>query len=366
LLFFRLTSRIGLRTLALPVALFYALYPTAIYYTNLLATEVFFTFLLLVIILIWLDLTEYRPPSRRTSFYRVILTLGLGVLSGAASLVRPVILPILGLVLAFRVRKLGLIRKAWHLLLLGILALLVTILPWTYRNYQVSGRLVLISTNSGVNFFIGNNLFATGDYFVPADNPLQELTEWEMDRVGWKIGIEFMQKHPFLFLRNYLTKTLNLFSLEWDGFYWNFQTPETFAQRVHSLQIVKGSLALALLFLLPLGASAGLMVLGLWGLKQAYALPQRSLLVTLIGAWIVVHALFFTEARFHFPLVPLLTISAIHLVHSWFRCEGCFGSRLAYWLRHVGFEDYLISLYTVAVVIFWGRVALARLPAHFF
>lgn len=283
-----------------------------------------------------------------------------------AALVRPVILPVLGLVLAFRVRELSLIQKTWHLLLLGSLALLVTILPWTYRNYQVSGRLALISTNGGDNFFIGNNLFATGDYFVPADNPLQGLTEWEMDRVGWKVGTEFMQKHPFLFLQNYLIKTLNLFSLEWDGFFWNFQTPETFAQRVHSLQMVKGAPALAPFFLLPLGASAGLMVLGLWGLKQAYALPQRSLLVTLIVAWIVVHALFFTEARFHFPLVPLLTISATHLVHGWFHCEGCSGSRLAYWFRHVSFGDYVISLYTVAVVIFWGRVAMARLLAYFF
>jgi 4-amino-4-deoxy-L-arabinose transferase-like glycosyltransferase len=365
LLLFRLTVRIGLRGLALPVTVFYALYPTAIYYTNLLATEVLFTFLLLAIILIWLDLTEYHPPSRRTSFCRVILALCLGGLSGIAVLVRPVLLPILGLFLTFRVRRLRLVRQTWYFLLLSILALLLVILPWTYRNYQLSGRLVLISTNGGVNFFIGNNPSATGEYFVPVDNPLEGLTEWEMDQVGWKAGTEFIRKHPLLFLRNYPIKAADLFSLEWDGFFWNFQTLETFAQQVHSLQIVKESAALVPFFLLPLGASAGLMVLGMWGLKQVYALPQRSLLVTLIGAWIVVHAIFFVNSRFHFSLVPLLTISAIHLIHGWLRHEGCSGSGLLYWLRHVSPGDYGISLYMVAVMISWGKVVIARLTAYY-
>lgn len=365
LLVFRLTVRIGLRALALPVTVFYALYPTAIYYTNLLATEVLFTFLLLAIILIWLDLTEYRPPSRRTSFYRIIPAFCLGSLAAIAALVRPVILPVLGLFVAFQVPRLRFIQQIWYFLLFSVFALLVTLLPWTYRNYQLSGRLVLISTNGGVNFFIGNNPSAIGEYFIPANNPLEGLTEWEMDQVGWKAGIEFIRKHPFLFLRNYLIKAVNLFSLEWDGFFWNFQTLETFAQQVHSLQMVKESTALAPFFLLPLGASAGLMVLGMWGLKQAYALPQRPLLVTLIGTWIVVHAIFFVNSRFHFSLVPLLTISAIHLVHGWLRREACSGSRLLYWFRHVSPGDYGISLYIVVVVISWGKVAIARLTAYF-
>lgn len=114
----------------------------------------------------------------------------------------------------------------------------------------------------------------------------------------------FIQNYPLLFLEKFLVKTMLFFSLEWDGFFWNFQTPETFAQGVHSLQMVKRSPALAPVFLLPFVASAGLMVLGLWGLKQAYALPQRPLLVALIGAWIVVQALFHADARYHSPLHP--------------------------------------------------------------
>jgi len=359
-----LATRIGLRALALPVTVLYALYPTAIYYTNLLATEVPFTFLLLAIVLIWINLMEYRPPPREIPFHRAALVLSLGGLTGVAALVRPVILPIVALFLIFQVRRIRVIQQVLPLLLVSLLAFLGVILPWTYRNYRVLGHLVLISTNGGVNFFIGNNPSATGEYFIPAYNPLVGLEEWEMDQAGWRAGIEFLLKNPFQFLLNYWVKTVKLFSLEWDAFFWNFQTPQTFARQVHSLQIVRQSVSLLPLFVTPLGTSAGLMILGLWGLKKAYALPFRSLIVTLIGVWILVHALFFANPRFHFPLVPLLAISAVHVVHGWLHCRSCSENCLRYWFRQTGLEDYLISLYIGAIIIVWGKVIAERIAVH--
>lgn len=364
LLLFQLTVRSGLRRLALPVTALYALYPTAIYYTNLLATEVLFTFLFVAIILVWLEFTEIQPAPRLTAIRHTALTLGFGGLSGMAALVRPVILPVLGLFLLFRIRQIRSVPHIWQLLVLSLAALLVVVMPWTYRNYRVSGRLVLISTNGGVNFFVGNNLSATGEYFFPADSPFAGLSEWEMGRASWKAGTDFIRNHPLQFIRTCLIKALRLFSLEWDAFFYNFQTPETFAQQAHSLQLVKRSPALIPFFMLPLGVSAGLMVLGLLGLKQTYGLPGRPWLVTLVGVWIAVHVLFFANARFHFPLVPLLAISAVHSVHGWLRQKHQSADRLVYWFRHAGPGDYVISLYTVAIVLSWGQAAVTRVATY--
>lgn len=366
LLLYRLTVRIGRRHLALPATVCYALYPAAVYYANLLATEVLFTFLLLTAVLIWIELTECRSSPPRVSLYRSLLALSLGGLVGLAALVRPVILPVFGLFLLFSIQRLRSLPRLARVLSLSLLALLVVILPWTYRNYQVSGRLALISTNGGVNFYIGNNAAATGGYFVPADNPFEGLTEWQMDQAGWEAGLQFMQEQPFRFLENSIIKAVNLFSLEWDAFFWNFQTPETFGRQLHSLRLVKQSEVLAPFFLLPLVTSAILLVLGLWGLKRVYTLPYRPLFIALIGAWIIVHMLVFANARFHFPLIPLLTISAVHLVHGWFCGIGGSEGLLAYGVRNRGIGDYLISLYTLVVVLSWGKTAIAKFTTYLF
>ena len=38
----------------------------------------------------------------------------------------------------------------------------VAVLPWTIRNYVESGSLVLIASNSGVDFYIGHSAGANG------------------------------------------------------------------------------------------------------------------------------------------------------------------------------------------------------------
>ena len=52
-------------------------------------------------------------------------------------------------------------------MLLLILSAAAVISPWTLRNYRVHGEWILISSNGGINFWIGNNEQATGEFIEP-------------------------------------------------------------------------------------------------------------------------------------------------------------------------------------------------------
>ena len=65
-------------------------------------------------------------------------------------------------------------RRAALLLALGLcLPPLVTLA----RNWTVSGEPILISTNGGINFFIGNNPTADGTFRIPSDSGLVDRAE---------------------------------------------------------------------------------------------------------------------------------------------------------------------------------------------
>jgi len=86
-----------------------------------------------------------------------------GVLLGFAVLVRPTYAGLGAIVMVWlwvslpgkriKVVKAGVITAA---------CMLLTISPWTWRNYRVLGRFVLVSTNGGFVFWHSNNPFTTG------------------------------------------------------------------------------------------------------------------------------------------------------------------------------------------------------------
>ena len=121
-----------------------------------------------------------------------------GVLLGGSMLVQPalqVLFPVLVLM--------GLLesRRPRRLLLCTCLALVgvaVIVGPWTWRNYQVFDRWVLVSTNGGPGLFGANNPKATGGYLPldqwPAD--LRAMSELESDREGKRRALEWIAANP--------------------------------------------------------------------------------------------------------------------------------------------------------------------------
>jgi hypothetical protein len=104
---------------------------------------------------------------------------------------------------------------------------LITVLPWTVRNYVVHGRVVLISTHGGMTFWNGNNPFTTGSghevytdlvaeyrgeprdpelpeimemrpYPLPEDleAQLSTISEVDLDRRLYHAGLQFVRQNP--------------------------------------------------------------------------------------------------------------------------------------------------------------------------
>ena len=95
--------------------------------------------------------------------YALILISGL--LLGVSTLIRPtalLFLPVVALWILYVTRRKDCSRKFLPTCLCMLAGCLITILPATIRNYVVAGDFVLISSNGGINLFIGNNENANG------------------------------------------------------------------------------------------------------------------------------------------------------------------------------------------------------------
>ncbi|QDV17791.1 hypothetical protein Pan153_24460 [Gimesia panareensis] len=123
-----------------------------------------------------------------------------GVTLAAAFYVRPswlLILPIV-VVLMFwgakghRVRAL----ERASVLILGFTVMLV---PWVYRNFQVTGHFVPTTLWAGPSLYDGLNPRATGDSdmtFFDRDRVMLRMSEYEMNRYYTQQAVEYARQHP--------------------------------------------------------------------------------------------------------------------------------------------------------------------------
>lgn len=173
--------------------------------TSSLFTETLFAFLLALAI--YFLLKGYDYPNFKYNFFS-------GLFMGLAALSKPVILAflpflILWLILFSSENVLSRLKKAVVVIVLMIL----TILPWTIRNYIVFKEFIPISTGGGVTFYGYNNedtlikiydpIFFTGSLPI-TDKQKEELlllSEPERDKYFYRLGWKFARSHPKDFLK---------------------------------------------------------------------------------------------------------------------------------------------------------------------
>jgi 4-amino-4-deoxy-L-arabinose transferase-like glycosyltransferase len=304
-LIYLLMKRLHAERSALLAAAFFALYPPFVKYTSLLWSETLFIFLVVAFMYFLFKSQEaFRP----------LAGLAAGFFLGAASLTREAaIYFLIPAAFWFLIDLPGPDRFRLFLRRFGpvLLATVVVISPWAIRNYRLFRSFIPVSTNGGINFYIGNNTQATGKYYsgypprttLPAEvrgssKEKYLALELEIQRNSYKEGLRFIRQNPGFFARLTLKKFFFFWRPPLSGLNFSRNSQESFYR------------LLWLIFYLAV------LVLALPGLVLALKIFKKHWL--LLHLWIIlvtgVHIFTFVDARFQLPIIPFLMMFAAFML----------------------------------------------------
>jgi tetratricopeptide (TPR) repeat protein len=349
------------RRVAIIAGVMASLYGVLIYYEGELLLPVLEVFLNLLFIFTCIKARE------RASYKLWFLS---GLLLGLSALVRPNILLVGAAIFIWIILEpasqckiqfpRSLSKKT--ILNLGylVLGVILLILPVTLRNYIKGHDFVFISSQGGMNFYIGNNpksdgataIFpggsatwwgSYGDAVRLAEkNEGRSLKPSEISDFWYKEGLNFALNQPFQFLKLMLKK----FALFWNGnelsnnrdFYF-------FARNAPILKLLIWKFIIYFPFglITPLGL-AGII---LFHLKSSLKVLKERDFVNLLEIFLFVYMLsvilFFVTARYRVPVLPVIIIFAAFALE-----------RFYFILRHRRFLDfgkYLLILVIILILV---------------
>jgi len=264
-----------------------AFYDTHIIYAGILMTETLFTFLLLLWIVALVKAWGH-PQVRWTAVA--------GFLLGIMILIRPTSIFYSPLLLLASLSLGRHWRHRLHALAMAVGLMAVVILPWTLRNTVAFKRVVLVSTNGGVSFYLGHNPhfdYSSGE--KRAIRTATDLDEIAENRMFYSVAWEYIRAHPGEDLRNSFTKLHHVYTMKIKPFPWDYS--REFPTRDWRYPTLGWGL-----WLLISGGIGGVLC----------SLRDRRF-VALIGGVIGLHTLhcmiLFGRTRFRVPMEPLFLIS---------------------------------------------------------
>ncbi|MCK4810122.1 MAG: glycosyltransferase family 39 protein [Candidatus Omnitrophica bacterium] len=229
-----LTKLLSNKLTALIAAGLFAFYPQFIRYPGELWSETLFLFLFMSAILFL-----YRFMRHSANKDGIIS----GILLGLSALTRETaflfIAPI-SVWIFISSPSPGKVKKSIKKFLVIAIFMMVTMSPWIIRNYAILHKIVPVSTNGGINFYMGNNPDANGDFLwrlapgVIWPDTLENATDEELSRLelragseGYKKGIEFILEDPIRSVRLSLKKLYLLWRVPYHNMDLTQLTPET-------------------------------------------------------------------------------------------------------------------------------------------
>ena len=306
-------------------SVFHALYGMLIFYESMFLIPVLFVFLNLLGLLAFV---RNKDNPRKSTFYLI------GLIFGLSAIARPnvlIVVPLLGIWLYYNLRGKIELKTIITVVVLFFVGTASAVLPVTVRNYIVADDVVLISSQGGINLYLGNNPNAEGltmrmpeitlDSKIPWNKFIPTVTEYAEKQTGHPLrpsevssfwsnkAKQFMFEHPGQFLGLTLKKLVYFFS----GFENSDQLDiYDFRQYSSLLSILVFDYGLKF----PFGLFAPLGLLGLYfGLKRRRELAP---LYIFLLAYIPTVILFLVTARHRLTIVPLLLIfAAFAIFHVW-------------------------------------------------
>jgi 4-amino-4-deoxy-L-arabinose transferase-like glycosyltransferase len=318
---FAVSWRLFNRSVAFMAGLWVALYPPLIYVSGVFYVSCLETFLIAASVYLFHLSTQYKD-----SYYFIVLFLS-GIALGIATLCRPLSLVLLPFAVGFVLlsREGNTVRRIVCALTL-VIATFLTILPWTLRNYDVYGRVLLVSTGTGLFLWKGNNELAQGDthdrYLEPgagevwttrlrelAPDRRRELTQKyddvrrELEKIDNIDQDRYLQKIALSFIVQYPVRSLELFARKIKNLY----SPFTEVRPENEYTINKGERAAVSIIFYPtllLGLFGAFLTLKEWRNYLVLYLPIVSLTVA--------YGVLTAATRFRIPVEPYIIIFAAH------------------------------------------------------
>lgn len=284
--------------------LFMAVFPSQLFFTSVLASEMLFTPLLLAAILL------FMKGSSDNRWWLPVLAGG--IVLGLATLTRSVaelyLVPIaIYWLMETRSLKQTAVRSG-----LALIGFVVVITPWIIRNHHAVGH-AGISTNTGINLFIGNQPSSGMGYNHHAAlqfdlwDPTQEAY---IDSAASAQAWEYIRENPASFLVRGVTKSMFFYAVDVDALDFRlFRAVEKSQPDGYVLlAYVTESYYLAILLICLLGIRTVVR-------SPAKYPPGMVLLLLTILYWTGIHFVFFGIGRFHFPIIPFISgFAAVYLI----------------------------------------------------
>jgi 4-amino-4-deoxy-L-arabinose transferase-like glycosyltransferase len=293
-----LTMRLAQRWFGVRVALIAgglaALWPVQIEFTTVLASELIFNLLLVLLLTVW-------EQERLNPWAKAVLV---GLLSAAACYLRPVGMLLPAVLFALTVNRERRFLRPALLAAVALLAMAVAIAPWSIRNTRIFGRFELVSTNGGPNFWMGNNPAGPGG---TEDLPAEavNLPEGVRDAYLAAQARAYIRQYPGRFVVRSLKKVVWLHDHETIGVHWNLAAlTSRFGERgVRRLKLLSDLYWWTVLLLAMAGCSLVMTRHGMWAFFTAPA-------VVLWAYFTALYAVMVTQDRYHFPSLPFIGILA--------------------------------------------------------
>ena len=299
----------------LAAGLLYAIYPPAILYTGRFLSETLWVFwTMLAILLAYISVEKQR-------WYWFMLT---GVALGIATLTRQVALPLgilVGMLIflynlkikntpaSMLVSKADIVavdieasviekfKKAIIPTIIVFISMIVTIMPWTIRNYVVVGEFVFIDVNAGINLYLAHNEKSNG-YWVdmgPNDPILQLRDHPDVDKEGKKRAYKYIMDNP----KHTLEKAMFVHLLFW--------TKENADVELYGLNWLKE--------LYQVYSFRLLAILGLLGVILSWRYWRVTLwLITFMIAYNLLIDFLYYSPRYRFVITPFLMLFAAYTI----------------------------------------------------
>jgi tetratricopeptide (TPR) repeat protein len=349
LLIFLLAKKIsqGKNTPALIAGVMAALYGILAFFdADILA--IFFTLVFVTIAL--LLLIDVQQSHRRSS---AILA---GIALGCAALDRTNILLFVPVAAWFLASEFSFNVKSWKWkpAILFIVGTVLVVLPFTLRNYFVDNDFVLVSSNAGINLYIGNNPQANGVFSLPRESGLSnyDLYGSSVETAEHETGRQLKPSHVSRFwaqkaLTFIIEHPVKELQLVWRKFLllWNFYE---IPNHLNFYYIRTKSAPILHMLFVGFWLVAPLAVVGIaWKWKQGLRVYDKLLIAFLI-TYMLSLLPFFITARYRLPMVPVLIVFASGAVVEIWKIIKQHRIKQLLWMA--------IGLILVSVFVNWQRI----------